>query len=223
MRKISPLLLAGLALAAPAPSSAYMYDYKIEFIGTIGYTWSEGIDINNFEIGDPPEYVINRLNIESGRSYGAAVELLVTPEVALGFNWGRQEGRLTARTRNFGSHDITDMQVDNYHGTVTIHFPDPWRSSTPFFLFGLGGTKYFFDDINGQKADGDTRFSSTWGFGFKFHSDGPLGLRLMGRWTPTYIKSEPGGYWCNYYGCWTSSKLDYSHQFEVAGSLMLRF
>ena len=125
MRKISPLLLAGLALAAPAPSSAYMFDYHVEFIGSIGYTWSEGVDINNQPIPRPPadpEYYINRLNIESGRSYGAAVELLVTPEVALGFNWSRQEGRLTGRTDRFGSHDITDMQVDNYHGTVTIRF-----------------------------------------------------------------------------------------------------
>ena len=69
----------------------------------------------------------------------------------------------------------------------------------------------------------DSRFSTTWGFGFKFHGEGALGLRLMGRWTPTYIKSEPNGYWCNYYGCWVAEDLDYSHQFEVSGGLSLRF
>jgi len=221
MRRTCLLALAGLALALPAPAAAFLYDYRVEFIGTIGYTWSEGIDVNNLELPEG-HGVVNRLNIESGRSYGAGVEVLVTPEVALGFNWGRQDGRLTARLAGQGSRDVTDMQVDNYHGTVTVHFPDPWRTSTPFFLFGLGGTKYFFDDFDGQKAEGDTRFSSTWGFGFKFHGEGALGLRIMGRWTPTYIKSEPGGYWCNYYGCWATSKLDYSHQFELTGSVSLR-
>jgi hypothetical protein len=226
MRRISLLLLAGTALALPAQSQAYLYDYRIELIGSIGYTWSEGIDANLSVPADPPGagngFSLSRINIESGRSFDAGAEILVTPEVALGFNWGRQEGRLTGDVVGQGSHDITSMQVDNYHGTVTVHFPDPWRTSTPFFMFGLGATKYFFDDINGQKAEGDSRFSSTWGFGLKFHGEGALGLRLMGRWTPTYIKSDPTGYWCNYYGCWATEDLDYSNQFELNGGVSLR-
>jgi len=53
---------------------------------------------------------------------------------------------------------------------------------------------------------------------------GKFGIRLEGRWTPTYIKSDPEGYWCDpYWGCYTVADAEYSNQFELSGGITLRF
>ena len=51
-----------------------------------------------------------------------------------------------------------------------------------------------------------------------------FGIRLEGRWTPTYIKSDPEGYWCDpYWGCYTFAEAEYSNQYELSGGIILRF
>jgi hypothetical protein len=45
----------------------------------------------------------------------------------------------------------------------------------------------------------------------------------MLRWTPTYIKSDPAGIWCDpFYGCWALSDTQYSNQFETSGGITVR-
>ena len=53
-----------------------------------------------------------------------------------------------------------------------------------------------------------------------------IGVRLAARWTPTYIRSDPGGYWCSPFwlgGCWIIEEPNYSHQLEFSGGVTLRF
>lgn len=227
MRRTHPLVLAAAVAALATPTAANARDdYRVELSGTMGYTFSEGIRISPTEIEDDDGDligVVRGLDVASGWSYGAGIDLLVTPEFSVGFNWAEQKSRLDAELQYTGKREITDLTVDNYHGVLTAHWPNPWRAATPFFMFGLGATQYRFSDIAGQEVSGDTRFSTTWGFGAKFYGDGPLGLRLMGRWTPTYIKSDSGGFWCNPWGCWQSVEHDYSNQFELVGSVLARF
>ena len=86
------------------------------------------------------------------------------------------------------------------------------------------GEDYVFDDVMGVSVDSNTRFSLTWGGGVKIYPSGRVGLNLTGRWTPTYIKSDPGGIWCDpYWGCFQSSNPQYANQFEFAGGLTFRF
>ena len=71
---------------------------------------------------------------------------------------------------------------------------------------------------------GQTKFSTTWGLGVKLFPARGLGLRLGARWTPTYIKSDATGWWCDpWYGCYVVGKAQYSNQFELSGGLLLRF
>jgi hypothetical protein len=43
-------------------------------------------------------------------------------------------------------------------------------------------------------------------------------------WTPTYIKSDAEGWWCDpYWGCYTVGSAQYSNQFQLAGGITLRF
>ena len=48
-------------------------------------------------------------------------------------------------------------------------------------------------------------------------------MRITGRWTTTLILTEPGGTWCGAFTCWPETKKDYSHQFELAAGIAVRF
>ena len=51
-----------------------------------------------------------------------------------------------------------------------------------------------------------------------------VGIRVEGRWTPTYIKQELAGWWCDpYWGCYVTSGYQFANQIELAGGLVLRF
>ena len=100
----------------------------------------------------------------------------------------------------------------------------------PFFYGGLGATQYVFDDFMGFSVDSNTRFSSTWGAGVKIYPTPRVGLNLTGRWTPTYIKSDPAGAYCSPYwspwypgGCVLLSDPDYSNQFDLSAGVSVRF
>ena len=66
-------------------------------------------------------------------------------------------------------------------------------------------------------------FSSTWGGGVKVYPNPRVGFSVMARFTPTYIKSDPSGVWCGYYGCYVLGDAQYANQFEFSGGLSLRF
>jgi hypothetical protein len=51
-----------------------------------------------------------------------------------------------------------------------------------------------------------------------------VGARLEARYTPTYIKSQATGWWCDdYWGCYVTEKSQYSTQFELSGGVTVRF
>ena len=44
------------------------------------------------------------------------------------------------------------------------------------------------------------------------------------RWTPTYIKSDAEGYWCDpYWGCYVVGDAQYATQFDINGGVTFRF
>jgi len=51
-----------------------------------------------------------------------------------------------------------------------------------------------------------------------------VGARFGIRWTPTYIKSDAAGWWCDpWWGCYVVGNAQYSNQFEFVGGVMFRF
>lgn len=86
---------------------------------------------------------------------------------------------------------------------------------------GYGGYT-FSEGVEGDIPGGG---QTTWGLGIKlFPDNGRLGVMLMGRWTPTYIASDPGDVWCDpYWGCTSYSNPKYSHQFDVSAGVSIRF
>ena len=74
------------------------------------------------------------------------------------------------------------------------------------------------------ETGGETQFSTTWGAGVKLFPAPNFGVRFGMQWTPTYIKSDPGGYWCDpYWGCYMVGDAQYSHQFQFNGGVTFRF
>jgi len=118
--------------------------------------------------------------------------------------------------------------VNNYHGYYAYNFGDAKAAARPYLLIGLGGTQYGTTSVNvagvQKDIDGNTKFSGTAAAGLKIFPSPRFGIRLEGRWTPTYIKSDAEGWWCDpYWGCYVTGDAQYANQFEVSGGIMLRF
>ena len=210
-----------LALVAVLGSTARAQDYKVEITPFIGYTFSEGFTIDPVNIGGQR---YNKINPVSGYSYGVAFDVYLTEDMQVGFQYGQQDSALEAKGTT--KREFTDLQVRNYHGIFTYNFADEDDSMRPFLFGGLGMTQYSPGDISGVSIEGDTRFSFTWGGGVKAYVGRNFGFKAVGRWTPTYIKSDPGGIWCSPWwpwACYVLDNPDYSNQFELAGGVIFRF
>ena len=83
-----------------------------------------------------------------------------------------------------------------------------------------------FTGVNGEAREigGESQFSTTWGAGVKVFPGSGVGLKLGVGWTPTYIKSDAEGWWCDpYWGCYVTSDAQFSNQFHFSGGLSFRF
>ena len=74
-------------------------------------------------------------------------------------------------------------------------------------MIGMGATHYASVDFVGLGAQrtipGQTQFSTTWGAGVKAYPSQHFGVRFGAQWTPTYIKTDAEGWWCDlYWGCY---------------------
>jgi hypothetical protein len=75
-----------------------------------------------------------------------------------------------------------------------------------------------------RKTTGETQFSTTWGVGVKFLPSPHVGVKVGASFTPTYIKSDPGGWWCDpYWGCYLTGSPQYSNQLSLNGGVVFRF
>ena len=119
--------------------------------------------------------------------------------------------------------------------THTLAAPTQGGLSKPVvgrFVRGLGATVFRSIDVPIDASDptkrastgSNSRFSTTWGAGLKIYANRTFGIQLDFKWTPTWIKSEPNGYWCDWYwGCFQSTSNDYANQWKFGGTLLARF
>ena len=218
------LCAALVAIATPAHAQ------KVEVSAEAGYTGSEGI--NSSESRPILGLQYNALDITSGSSYGFTFGVFATPNVEFELLWHRQMSTLQA-SGPAGPLRLADSNVDNIHGAFVYNWGESGAKFRPFFLGGLGVTRYLPGALNPAitpvlsrtTIDSETRFSTTWGGGVKFYPSKSVGLKATMRWTPTYIKSDPGGMWCDPYygGCWVVGDPDYSNQLEFSGGVTFRF
>lgn len=202
-------------------SSGRAQDYRVEITPIFGYTFSEGFTIDPVTINGER---FNKVNPTSGIAYGFIAGVFVTEDVQVGFLFNRQDSNLEASGTT--KREFTDLKVNNYHGVFIYNFADEDDTLRPFILGGLGATHYSPGEVQGNNIESSTKFSTTWGGGVKAFAGRNIGFQLMGRWTPTHIKDDPGGIWCSPWWPWACYQLvdpDYSNQFEISGGVVFRF
>ena len=120
--------------------------------------------------------------------------------------------------------DIGDSNITTYHGyfayncgeltpSQAVHDDRPRRHQ----LWRRRLTR-----ANGQPERSDRRRSSrtVWGAGVKFFPSPSVGARFGIQWTPTYIKSDAAGYWCDpYWGCYMVGDAQSSNQWDISGGI----
>lgn len=197
---------------------------RVEISGTAGWTFSDGVKGEDLVV--PDEGVFDRIEPADAFSWGARLGYLVNPNLEVGFLFSQQSSSLNiGGTRTI---DIGDLAVRNYHGYLAYNIGEYEAVVRPYVLGGVGATQFGtvagrYKDLR-QDIEGSTKFSSTWAAGLKVFPFRNFGVRVEGRWTPTYVKSEAEGWWCGpFWGCYTIEDHLYSNQFEVSGGLTLRF
>jgi hypothetical protein len=215
-------LFVAFVVLATAASMSQAQDRRVELSGTAGWTFSDGV--SGQDVSVPGVGIFNRVDPKDAFSWGARLGFNLTDNVEVGFLFDQQSTQLDiggTTTVKFG-----DLSIYNYHGYAAYNFGDSDAGVRPYVLLGLGATQYGTVTVNvvGQNIDGDTRFSGTLAAGLKLFPGPRLGLRLEARWTPTYIKSDAVGWWCDpFWGCYVVGDSQYANQYELSGGLILRF
>jgi len=217
------LLAAALFGASAAPVLAQ--EPKVEASAIFSWTFSDGVSGNNVAAGDGNIY--NRLDPKDSGSFGLSIGFHVTENAEIGFMYAHQMSKLVAggtRERELG-----DMGVSSYHGYFGYNFAPNSHHTVPFVYGGLGATNFSSVDTTtaagvARTLPGESQFSTTWGGGVKFFPAPHVGIRVVASFTPTYIKSDAAGWWCDpYWGCYLVGNAQYSNQFSIGGGVTLRF
>jgi opacity protein-like surface antigen len=220
MRKATVLVVAALLLSAgPA-----MAQGKVEISGIFGYTLSDGVTGAGVTAPDGNKY--NAVDLKDSLNWGLWFGVMASDNFEVGFMFNQQKSGM--RLEGSKNNDLGDMNIDGYHGYFAYNFGDREAKLRPYILGGIGATHYGvvnYTDATGRpgSTSGATQFSTTWGAGVKFFPSPRVGLRFGIRWTPTYIKSDPGGYWCGYWGCYMTGDPQYANQFDFSGGVTIRF
>jgi hypothetical protein len=217
------VVLVGVVALAAGVASAQ--DYRVELGGNIGYTQSDGVTGGPVLAGDGRLY--DSIEPKDAMSWGLDLGYFVNENLEIGGLFSQQQSKMVIGGAT--ERELGDWNVSNYHGYFAYNSGASDSKARFYVLGGLGATSYgslTFTTVAGQPRDigGQTKFSTTWGAGVKVYPGQRVGLKLGARWTPTYIKSDATGWWCDpYWGCYTVGDAQYANQFEFTGGLSFRF
>jgi hypothetical protein len=219
-------LAATLAWTTTAPVNAQQPKAEVSVL--FGWSFSDGVSGQTVITGDGAAY--NRVDPKDSFKWGLMGGALLGDEghAEVGFMWGQQLSKLTASGDIASPVDIGDMTINNYHGYFGYNFLEHGAKVRPYVFGGLGATSFGSVDYatpnRSGTINGETQFSTTWGAGAKFYGNRNIGGRIGLQWTPTYIKSDAAGWWCDpWWGCYLVGDPQYANQFEIQGGVVFRF
>ncbi len=216
------LVTAALMILGFAPSAEAQ---KVEVSGIFGWTLSDGVTGQPVLAGDGNLY--DTVDVKDSASWGFSLGVNATEQVEVGFLYGQQMSALAIEGTRV--RDIGDMKINTYHPYLAYNLGDSSSTVRPYVMIGVGATNYgavAFTAANGQAREtgSETQFSTTWGAGVKMFPSPNVGVRFGAQWTPTYIKTDAAGYWCDpYWGCYVVGDAQYSNQFQFNGGIVFRF
>jgi outer membrane protein W len=213
-----------VAVGALVGSAAWAQDHRVEIGGTAGWTFSDGVSGDSVTV--PGVGSFDRIDPKDAFSWGARIGFLVNENMEVGGLFNAQSTSL--ELGGTSTAKLGDETVYNYHGYFAYNFGDADAKARPYILGGLGATQFGSVKIavagQSKEVSGNTKFSTTWALGVKVYPGRNVGLRLEARWTPTYIKSDAAGWWCDpYWGCYVVGNAQYANQFELSGGINFRF
>lgn len=218
------VLVAGLLIGLTPSLSAQ--DSKFRVTGLFGYTLSDGVDGGSVTLGGN---LYDTVDVKDGPNFGVSFGFMFDPKAEVGFMYRRQASALKI-TGPLSSTELGDAGIDSYHGYFTYYFGEPEAKVNPYILVGLGATHYnpvtFTRPLVGGTATtgSNTQFSTTFSTGAMMNLGTNFGVKAGISWTPTYIKSDAGGYWCDpWYGCYLVGDAKYSNQFHFEGGFVIKF
>jgi outer membrane protein W len=226
-------VFASVLVATPlSAQSSRTKHVEISFLA--GWTFSDGVDAgagdSMWTTVSPPIQSYDRVDPKDSFKWGLTAGFLATENEEVGFQYGLQSTRLVAGgVLGTPDREISDMKVSTYHVYFRHHWFDEKARIRPYALFGLGATIYgssSFVGLSGSQVDNGSRtqFSTTYGAGATFSYTPNVGARAGVQWTPTYIKNEIEGYWCDpLWGCHTTVNAQVSSQWDLTGGLTFRF
>jgi hypothetical protein len=209
---------------AAAAAPAFAQSPRVEVSAFAGWTLSDGVSGNAVAAGDGNIY--DRVDPKDSASFGFSVGVLATENFEVGFMYDRQSSKLVLGDTT--DRELGDLDVTGYHGYFAYNFGAADAPMRPFVFGGLGATSFGSVDVTvadqNRSIGGETQFSTTWGGGVKILPSPHVGVRLAGRFTPTYIKTDSAGWWCDpFWGCYLVGESQYSNQFEFSGGVIIRF
>ena len=137
--------------------------------------------------------------------------------------WNKNQADTRAQPIGGGSSiKVFNLNQNQYMANFLLHLTDREERFRPFVFFGLGANSL---DPDRSSVNGTTRFAASLGGGAKYNIGRHFGLRAQLKWSPTYITTTNGGYWCDPFwgGCWTVGNSHYLHEFDITGGFTLRF
>jgi opacity protein-like surface antigen len=214
------VVLATVVTASPA----FAQDKRVEVSALFGWTFSDGVSGQSVVT---PSGIFDRVDPKDSFKWGLGVGFLATENAEVGFLFGQQ--KTTLQVGGTSTVDVGDSTINTYHGYFGYNWGDPDAAARPYVLAGMGATNYSgvdFTRANGQPGTigAETQFSTTLGAGVKFFPSPGVGARVGIHWTPTFIKSDAAGYWCDpYWGCYMVGNAQYSNQWDINGGITFRF
>jgi outer membrane protein W len=190
-----------------------------------GWTLSDGVSGDPVKAGDGNTY--DAVDVKDSANWGFSFGLNATPNVEVGFLFGQQMSTLTVT--GTATRDVGDLTINSYFPYVAYNMGDSDAKARPYILVGLGATSY--GSVNYAKSNGqtgstvsNTQFAGTVGAGVRVYPSPKVGVQFGIQWTPTYIKSDATGMWCDpWWGCYVVGDAQYSNQFQFNGGIVFRF
>ncbi|HEY7289133.1 MAG TPA: outer membrane beta-barrel protein [Vicinamibacterales bacterium] len=230
--RVAGISLMGAALGVFAPRPAFA-QVTAEVGVDFGWTSSEGINASTPVFVPPLNATYQSLDITRGAAFGLDFGVYFTENWEAEFIWHRQFSSLEI-SNPAAPLKIANQNVDNYHGNLVYNFFTHDDKLRPFIFGGLGATVYVPGDFDSglagsagqQKIGSFGKFSTTWGGGIKYYPNPKIGVKATIRWTPTYIKTDAAGIWCDPFyfpSCWVVGNADYQNSIEYTGGVTFRF
>ena len=224
-KRVSRLLMvAALVWTATVPAIAQQPRAEVSVL--VGWSIADGVS------GDPvvtgSGQIFDRIDPKDSFKWGLMGGALIGDEgnAEVGFMW--QQAMSKMEVGGTTTEEIGDWSINSYHGYFGYNFLDSAAMVRPYIFGGLGATSYGSVDyqtvLRSGTIGGETQFSTTWGAGVKFYASPNVGARFGIQWTPTYIKSDAAGWWCDpWWGCYLVGDPQYSNAFDISGGVVFRF